>query len=199
MNGVTVVIPTVAKRSDLLARAIRSVIAQTEPPDAILVMPDTEGLGASEIRSRGVELVSTEWIAFLDDDDEFMPEHLEHLMAKAKEADADMVFSWFEVTGGGSDPFPSNEHREFDINDPHQTTVTFLVKTEAVLKVGCFRWTDGTDEFDPGQDPQGHRAGEEFRCVIRLANAGYKIAKLDKRTWRWRHHGNNTMGLPSRV
>lgn len=198
MNGVTVVIPTVAKRSDLLGRAIASVVAQSCPPDAILVVVDHERQGAAEMRTRGLEMVKTKWTAFLDDDDDYKPQHLQRLYEHAESTGADFVFPWFDVIGG-TDPFPSNEYREYDVNEPHQTTVTTLVKTKAALAVGGFRWDDKVDAIDPGMDAEGHRAGEEFRFVIRLAKAGYKIEHLHERTWNWRHWTGNSMGLPSKL
>jgi glycosyltransferase involved in cell wall biosynthesis len=197
VNDITVVIPTVPKRSTMLARAVGSVVAQTAPPDGIIIVVDSEGRGAPEMRSRGLELVKTKWVAFLDDDDEFKPIHLEHLHAYAEATDADLVYPWFDVMGG-SDPFPINEHRVWTADDPHQTTVTTLVKTEAALAVGGFR-DPTTDDESPGTDAQGHRSGEEFRFVIRLGRAGYKIEHLDEHTWIWHHWGGNSSGMPSRI
>lgn len=198
MKGITVVIPTVPKRSDLLGRAMASVVAQTLQPQGVIVVIDSTASGAAETRSRGLEMVKTEWVAFLDDDDTFNPEHLQRLYEHAEATGADFVFPWFNVMGG-SDPFPVNEHREFDVDAPHQTTVTTLVKTKAALAVGGFRWDKGEDGIDPGTDAEGNRAGEEFRFVIRLAQAGYKIEHLHERTWTWYHHGRNSSGMPSRV
>jgi hypothetical protein len=197
--GVTVVITAIPERPDFLARAVMSVLAQTCPPTAIVIALDVDYEGAAITRTRALRTVQTEWTAFLDDDDEFKPVHLQHLMAYAREKGSDMVFPWFDVRGG-TDPFPSNEHREFDLNDPHQTTVTILVKTEAALEVNGYLWEDGLDPKgeDHEDDAQGHRAGEEFRFAMKLATAGYKIDHLDEHTWIWHHHGQNTMGMPSR-
>lgn len=196
-QGITVVIPTIPERSEMVAKAVSSAARQTLSPRAIIIVVDDQFEGASEVRTRGLFQVTTEWTAFLDDDDELLPMHLENLMHMAKKTDADLVFPWFHVVGG-VDPFPMNEHREFDVDDPHQTTVTFLVKTEKACMAGGFRWQDGVDIIDPGMDEQGHRAGEEFRFVIRVARNGGKVVHLDERTWMWHHHGRNTMGLPSR-
>jgi glycosyltransferase involved in cell wall biosynthesis len=198
MSEITVVIPTVEKRSDLLGRAILSVVKQTLQPAGIIVVIDSTRAGAAEMRTRGLEMVTTEWVAFLDDDDTFNPEHLQRLMETAEATGADFVFPWFDVMGG-TDPFPTNEHREFDVEAPHQTTVTTLVRTKAALAVGGFRWDEGIYGDDPGIDAEGHRSGEEFRFVIRLARAGYKIVHLDERTWTWFHHQRNSMGMPSRI
>lgn len=197
-SGITVVIPTIPERAQLCARAVESVVAQTLAPDAILVVPDAEKRGAAATRTKGLMMVQTPWVAFLDDDDEFLSRHLERLSAYQRKTKADMVFPWFEVRGG-TDPFPANFDREFDVEDPHQTTVTILVRTDAAKAVGGYLGHDDMGELTaPDVDSEGHRPGEEFRFAIKLARAGYRIAHLRERTWVWHHHRRNTMGLASR-
>lgn len=200
MNGsdITVVIPTIPGRTAMLHRALASVEAQGFPAAAVVIVLDSDNEGAPAIRTRGLEMVRTTWTAFLDDDDELYTNHLRSLMMHQETTGADLVFPWFDVVGG-SDPFPDNEHREFDLANPHQTTVTFLVRTEAAVSIGGFIDNDEFDpERDPGMDSNGHRAGEEFRFVIRLAQAGYQIAHLHQRTWLWHHHRSNSMGMASK-
>lgn len=198
VNDITVVIPTIQERRHLLERALASVHSQVLQPAAIVIAQDIRQEGATATRTRGLMSVSTEWTAFLDDDDEFKAHHLQALMMHAETTGADMIFPWFEVKGG-TDPFPDNEHKEFDVENPHQTTVTFLVRTEAAKAIGGFFFEPGVDAHDPGMDEDGNRCGEEFRFVIRLARNGYKIAHLDQRTWIWHHHAGNSSGLPSLV
>jgi glycosyltransferase involved in cell wall biosynthesis len=94
---ITVVIPT-CNRPELLQRAIASVIAQTLTALEIIVVingsdtvtasvlnnindPRLQWLqisesGASHARNAGVNCANSNWIAFLDDDDEWLPEKL---------------------------------------------------------------------------------------------------------------------------
>lgn len=192
------VIPSIPPRARLLMRALASVCGQTRQPDEIIVEIDHEGLGAAHTRDRALRAATSEWVAFLDDDDELLPQHLERLIAHAEETGADMVFPWFTVVGG-IDPFPQHFGRVWTKDDPTQTTITFLVRREAALAVGGF--IDG----DEGTDGLGHRAGEDFRFVCRLADAGYSVVHLSERTWRWHHHRasdgtsvGNTSGRPWR-
>jgi GT2 family glycosyltransferase len=99
---VTAVITT-KNRPTLVSHAIDSALAQTyEPLDIVVVVdgpdPETEAvldcysaravrrvvnprsLGAPCARQAGVEAARGAWIAFLDDDDEWLPEKLEHQM-----------------------------------------------------------------------------------------------------------------------
>lgn len=191
---ITVVIPTVAPRQQMLNRALKSVAAQTLQPADVIVVTDTERQGAPLTRQRGLEAVKTKLVAFLDDDDEFLPQHLERCREHLYSTGADLVYPWFHVVGG-TDPFPQFYGRPWDPQAPHHTTVTVLARTDALLAVGGFL-AEGPDNLDNPDDP---RAGEEYRMVLALNSAGYWISHLPERTWNWHHHGQNTSGLPRKV
>lgn len=193
---ITVVITTYPERKLMLRRAIESVQAQTLQPMQIIIANDVYKEGAAVTRDCGLYGVQTEWVAFLDDDDEFKPTHLQQLYDHALATKAHLVYPWFDVVGG-SDPFPHLFGQEYTPDT--QTTITFLAKTECLRGAGGFsRDWDDTVGNDPGVDPMGNRAGEEYRLVRRVFNQGCRIEHLPQRTWLWHHHGNNTMGLPGR-
>ena len=104
---VSVIIPT-RGRPALVARALRSVIDQTEPDLEIIVVVDgpdedtvavlansgdprlevlvnPQSLGAAAARNKGVRHAKGHWVAFLDDDDEWMPKKLEQQLAYARD------------------------------------------------------------------------------------------------------------------
>ena len=97
-NGLTVsvVIPTF-NRADIVTKAIDSALAQTRPPDEVIVVDDgssddtrdrlkqygdriryihQDNAGVSIARNTGVLAARGEWIAFLDSDDEWVAEKL---------------------------------------------------------------------------------------------------------------------------
>lgn len=94
--SISVVIPAY-NAGEFISRAIDSVLSQSRRPDEIIVVDDgstdetagrikkfgsqvryiyQENAGASVARNRGIEAAGSEWIAFLDADDEWLAERL---------------------------------------------------------------------------------------------------------------------------
>tara|TARA_B100000700_G_scaffold242786_1_gene270495 strand:- start:15 stop:857 length:843 start_codon:yes stop_codon:yes gene_type:complete len=99
---IAAVIPTF-NRASLVSRALDSVMRQTFLPSEIIVVDDgstdntenlisekyhsvsylkTENKGVSAARNIGIKATKSEWIAFLDSDDEWLPQKLEKQIAK---------------------------------------------------------------------------------------------------------------------
>ena len=192
MHDISVVIPTHPARvkNGMTKRAVGSVFGQTRPAAAVIVENDTLGVGAAVNRNSGLQKVTTEWVAFLDSDDQMRPEHLEVLLAGAHESEADYVYSWYEPVGFGADPLP-HFGKVFNPERPTQTTITTLVRTELAQEVG-FR------NVTPGKLIDGERYGEDFQFTVEIIAAGGKIVHIPRRTWLWNYHGSNTSGLPTR-
>ena len=195
MTTVACCVPSIPPRRAMLARALVSVANQTRPADEIHVAVDHDRRGAAHTRNRTWRGARTDWIAFLDDDDEFHNNHLAACLWHAEETGADIVYPWFTVQGG-SDPFPGQFGTPWDPDHPVQTTIVILIRRALLLDL------DGYMEQPPesiGAD--GMRAGEDFDLVRRANAAGAKISHLPERTWTWNHHlgvAGNTSGLPNR-
>lgn len=178
--GITVVIPTIPPRGDLLERALRSVHGQTRPADGIVIVGDPDRTGAMATRNRGLSRVTTEWTAFLDDDDEFFPMHLWALGYYAKITGADMVYPWFvqpeknwDGLGAFGIPFHEIAH---ELEHRNWIPVTVLVKTRLLRDVGGF------------QPPApGVPDCEDWGAWKALHAAGATIVHLPRRTWVWHH------------
>jgi glycosyltransferase involved in cell wall biosynthesis len=186
---ITVVIPSIPGRRKMLARALASVAAQSHPAHEVVVEKDVQQNGATVTRQRGLEKVETEWVAFLDDDDEFKPDHLRLLAGAVYVQDADYVYPWYDIVGG-RDPMAQFFGKPWDPAQPHQTTITTLVRTELAQSVGFTN--------KPSKDPNGGSrlvGGEDYRFTLACNEAGARIFHLPMRTWRWHHHGRNTSGL----
>ena len=112
-NTVSVIIPTY-NRPQALHRAIESTLAQTLAPLEILVCEDGSSAETEQIitsfnhpqvrwlpalhagrpampRNRGIHAAQGEWLAFLDDDDVWLPEKLEHQMKLARATDCQAI------------------------------------------------------------------------------------------------------------
>ena len=190
--GITVIIPTheARVRNGMTKRAVGSVLAQTLPAASIVIEQDLAGRGAPRTRHEGLMKASTEWVAFLDSDDQMKPVHLGRLMACAQATGADYVYAWYEAVGFGSDPLP-HFGKTFDPDNPTQTTITTLVRTELAQQIGFWKPPEGATIG-------GERYGEDFQFTVECVKAGAKIVHLPERTWLWNFHGGNTSGLPGR-
>lgn len=185
---ITVAIPTITPRTlpgGLFDAAVNSVRTQTLlPTGGISVSLDVDRAGAAVTRQRALDGVRTEWVAFLDDDDFFYAHHLETLSILAHDTDADYVYSWFD----GNNPFPMHRGRQFDVNNPHHTTMTVMVKTALAKEAGFRNHPDENDVWP----------GEDWNFTLRCAALGAKFAGTAEITWHYRVHGKNTSGLPTR-
>jgi hypothetical protein len=187
MNGVTVAIPTIPPRlmNGMLRRSLDSVWTQRLLPVAVEVALDLDGSGEARTRNRALGAVRSRWTAFLDDDDTFLPDHLEVLMEHAEATEADVVYSYFEVVGG-SDPLNALG-KPFDPDELMQHNwipVTTMVRTELAKHVRF-----------PEDD---HLLYVDWLFLKGLVKAGAKFSHVPKVTWQWHHHGHNSpLGQPN--
>lgn len=186
-SDVTACIPTIPPRKTFLGRALGSVFNQTVLPDAVTVAVDTDHDGVWVTRKRAVLMARTRWVAMLDDDDQWLPHHIERLLACAHEQAADLVYSCFETVPPGRD-FLGICGQPFDPDQPPSTvTGTLLVRRELAAAV----------EYGP-PDPKWTVAQDDRFLLHGVLALGGKVAHLPEVTWRYHHHGVHTSGLPSR-
>lgn len=185
-SGISIVIPTVAPRRNMLREAIASVAAQTLLPDTIIIQDDTEHEGAAVTRQRAQERVQTKWTCPLDDDDVLYPQHCELLLAEAMRTGADVVYPWYDCPAG--DPLASHEGVPFNNDNPRLFPVTFLGRTEVICAAGGWQGMEGTVASQ-----------EDWALILNLVKTGAKIVHLPVRTWLWNHHGSNSSGRPENI
>ena len=180
---VTVIIPTFGRLGGL-RRAVESVLAQTSPAPSIIVIDDNDpesaarkearhvlgdliqsghvkllehsaNLGGSEARNTGLRQVTTPYVSFLDDDDEFFADKLEvelEALEKSSVPSAPaFVMSEMEIQYPDGKRKKTDRHELFSNGRPqlenHLLRVTgfgfvgtpsFLFRTSALMAVGGF-------------------------------------------------------------
>lgn len=169
---VSVVIPAY-NRADLVARAVQSAQAQRPvPPAEVIVVDDcsaddtgavAERLGATVIRhevnrgeagarNSGMERASHEWVAFLDSDDEWLPDHLARIWPR-REGHVVVASSaiatgpdGISLLGHPRGTFTITRHRDLLVPQNPVPLSGSIAERAALLAVGGFRpWKTGAD------------------------------------------------------
>lgn len=177
--SITVVIPTIDGRTQQLTRALASLQRQTLRATGVIVEVDHRRVGAAATRNRALQSVNTEWVAFLDDDDELLPNHLRACMRFARLTGVDVVYPGYETVG--EDPV-NNFGNAFDpelLRVRNYIPVTVLARTAAVKAVGGFQ-----DHPDENGDPC-----EDWGLWLAMVDAGYRFGHLPQKTWVWHVNG----------
>lgn len=189
---VTVIIPT-RGRAELLARAMRSALAQTVPPQRIIVVEDdgpTEAShrvveaasaqvtvdylastgGAARARNVGLQSVETQYVALLDDDDWWRPAFLERCAETLRSAGpgfAVLVGLRIVTADGEADHIPTlRPAQECFYRNGGFTGQNAVFETSALCDIG-------------GYDPQ-LRALQDRDLQLRLLHAGVKFLRIDE-------------------
>ncbi len=162
---VGVVIPTY-NYAHGLGRAIESVLAQSRPADEFVIVNDgsTDGTldavasygnrlrcvtqangGAAAARNRGVRELGSDWVAFLDQDDEWLPEKLER-QCDALERAPEAAFCCTGARNcedgerhGDFLPDPVNIARDFRYRNCFGSASSYMIRRDAFLTLGGFR------------------------------------------------------------
>lgn len=177
-GAITVVTPTIPPRGIMLGRAQRSVAAQKRPADAHVVAVDWTGAGPGATRNVALARVTTEWVAFLDDDDEFLPHHLRACERAVSWTGADVVYPLGSYDSLGVDPLriaglPFDPNR---LRLGNFIPITVMCRTGMLLDVGG---------FPTGSDAplMGSQRCEDWGAWLRLLAAGAVFAPVHQVTW----------------
>lgn len=201
---VSVVIP-VFNGGDETKTAIDSALAQRDCDVEVIVVNDgstdhtTEVLnsygdrivavhqqnqGISRTRNHGLQLAQGEWVAFLDNDDEWLPDKLARQLQLAKESGADIVYTNTQ-NFGATDRIDSLRHEDpnlmpsgdlFDqlLVDNFLVTSSLMIRKAALDNVQGFTESPAT--------------AEDWDLWLKLAAAGCRFAAVPEplTRYRWR-------------
>ena len=165
---IAVITPSKPDRSAMLAECIASVKAQTKPAVFHSVEVDVNKVGPSKLRNKMVSELpkDVEWIAFLDDDDLFLPNHLELLSSVS--ANADVVYSSCQPgIATIIKPFNREALKHFNY-----IAVTSLVRRSMFDKVGGFADV---------------KLFEDWLLWKSIANEGGRFVFVPKQTWVYKY------------
>jgi glycosyltransferase involved in cell wall biosynthesis len=208
------IIPTHG-RPDHLSRSLDSVLQQSLPPAEIIVADDLDDgptaaivkvtalrteipmrlvvnrihPGASGSRNAGAAAARADFVAFLDDDDAWRPEHLARAMAEQARVGADAVISGLHrIRHDGSTqdivipPIEEIQDRVFDRNFG-MTGSNLVIRRSAFDRIGG---------FDPALP-----VFNDWDFLIRMVAAGIGYGVVQDLTVEWREHEGDRISTPS--
>lgn len=199
VEPVSVVIPT-CDRPHLLPRALASVRAQTLPPAEIIVVDDgrdaaapprLEGPvrvlrnrrapGASGARNCGAAAARGPLLAFLDDDDEWLPTYLETAVARLAGGALDVVCTDLVYRYEDGREQPGKAAPAALEVDAFLTSNPGLIGSNLLIRAAAFAAVDGFDE--------SLRTSEDMDLGIRLSlHGGLRYAPLRQALVRHHQH-----------
>lgn len=171
MTTIGVIIVSLMERPQLLAEALASVLAQTRQPDDIVIGIDPRRIGEVANQNRLIDAVNCDLVAFLHDDDVWLPNHLEVTLATFNN-DVDVVASRFELVG--RDPRSiEGWHDEWE----HMRLTNWFPPSAVVARRDVFdHWIDKTPEH----------CWIDWANWNRLMDAGARFAETGQVTWQYR-------------
>lgn len=201
INDITVCIATIPPRSKELRRALASVAVQTLQPAAVVVEYDHERTGAAATKNRAAAKATTEWLAFLDDDDQFLPHHLETLRRAATQTlirdrcwEPDVVYSIPDVPQVPGRRDPSGRYGvPFDPEELRRRSyiqTTSLIWTDAFHNAGGFQVPDRTM---PDGSPCPY---DDWGLWLAMLDQGARFLHVPEVTFIWNHWGRGAPGTP---
>jgi glycosyltransferase involved in cell wall biosynthesis len=206
--SISVVIPAY-NRSRFIAETLESVLAQTLPPDEVLVVDDgstddTAAIAesyaprvrvfrrsnqrAAAARNFGVQQATSEWIAFNDADDLWEPNKLERQMEElARHPETDICYTGHALLIQKGDTATIGRVTyappAADIRKSLFKSVTFLTGSVLIRR--------STLLAANGFDPTCYK-NEDYELWLRLLHAGAKFAACREPLFQYRRHGQNT-------
>ncbi|MEQ3511927.1 glycosyltransferase family A protein [Pseudoalteromonas sp. BZB3] len=214
--NISVVIPTY-KRPDLLARLLKSISLQTLLPNEVIVIDDCSGMeseysavikefdsifeklifeslkqnsGAPTARNLGISKAKGDWVALVDDDDEWLPSKLEkqaELINKSNDPQLGFVYTWTEAKGqAGQESYTSKVSHKGDsvsalLNTNYIMSASVLIKRQALQDVSGFK--------------ESLPSCQDWDTWIRIALAGYHFDLVEEVLTIYHRHGGESIGL----
>jgi len=214
-NSVAVIIPYY-NGSKWIERAIKSVVSQTVMPSEFVIVndgskPDERAAldplaekygfriidkvngGQGSARNAGIAATKAEFISLLDQDDFYLPQHIEDLLALVPDRDLRLGYVYADLCEGDEDGniVHSNMLRQQVGMHPKQGNITHMLghdlhvlPSASLILRSAFEAVGGFDEQFMGY--------EDDDLFLRLFRAGYTNYYLDKPVTVWCMHTGST-------
>lgn len=194
MYDVTVAIPTIPTRKGKLRKALASVMSQSYPVAAVSIAVDRSGEGSAVTRNRALEAVQTDWVVFLDDDDQLLPNALATFIRAQGDSQADVIYGLPRIVDAQGNVRPRFfEAGGPEVFDPHllmqksYIPVVSLVRTDLAQNCGGFEFSaDRNGSYD------------DWGFYKNLLCYGAEFHHVRQETFIWNIDGGNTSGKPNR-
>ncbi len=196
---VSIVIPTYRRTVECLSNAVESVLNQTYQNIEIIVVDDStteyegikltekyfsqlnnqkivylqneKNLGGSLSRNRGIDAATGEYITFLDDDDEYLPEKIEKQLSFMLKNELELTITDLGIYSPNGKLLDYREYSKIECFDNeyllkyhlqnHMTgTPTFMFKADKLKSIGGFDVV---------------KVGQEFHLMLKAIESGLKI------------------------
>lgn len=206
--SVTAVIPTHA-RDDLLRQALASALDQSADLVEVVVVDDVgsdatrrvvesvrhgdvevryvhnrAGNGASSSRNLGAQEAKGSHVAFLDDDDEWLPGYVQHAVAQVRATGRSVVFTQLDRFLEAGRPLPEDlTSQEVIATNPGVSGSSIVMGRDAFLRLGGFdpaMWVSNDKDF-----------------LVRLLDSGATYAVVAEPLVHWRQHVASRLTRPS--
>lgn len=208
---VSVIVPTYKRQPAMVKRAIQSILNQTYPNIEIIVVDDSPGdfefrsmvkdmvnslandkiryvehetnKGACAARNTGINISAGEYLAFLDDDDEWLSNKLEKQLLKMSNPDVGLVYCRQKVVDEISKTITVDKRKFYSgevfdklmVNNFIGSTSFVLVRKKCLQKVGFFN--------------MGLESAQDYEMWLRIAKE-YEVDYVDEPLVIYHIHGN---------
>lgn len=175
VSAITAAIPS---RLDRLAEAAESVRAQTVPVDEHLIGIDYARRGTARVVTQLALAARNEWVATLEDDDLWLPNHVAVLRQGVWEHEdhVDILYPYCRVEGRDWSPnAPFDPER---LKRENYIPATALIRRSLIADLGG--WREGVQH-----------GWEDWDFWLRALAAGARFACVPVVTWIYRFHGGN--------
>lgn len=176
------VIVTEDGSKDRTEEIVRSFASQVSQP--VIYRRHTTNSGLPATRNTGIAAARGTWVAFLDSDDLWRPDHLQALLAATRELPCDLVFSgteWFE--DGSNKTLSTSTPSDNDLKDLPVALYTgklSILPSSVIVRRECF------ERFGPISTEFPHVNDTEY--WLRVLRGGGCLAYSGSVTCRYRRH-----------